>query len=148
MKSTRRETDETKEDVEGRGREREEGRNVDGVGSVTAGARLGRAAEVAARRSADDDFRVGADQRVRRVAVFQRVDEPGATVAAHARAVVDVVSFVHAVAAAVVAVVAVVAPDVATILLALLAALGAPVPRLRGRLALATTIGALGAVLR
>ena len=37
------------EDVEGRGREREEGRNVDGVGSVTAGARLGRAAEVAAR---------------------------------------------------------------------------------------------------
>ena len=49
VKSTRRETDETKEDVEGRGREREEGRNVDGVGSVTAGARLGRAAEVAAR---------------------------------------------------------------------------------------------------
>ena len=43
VKSTRRETDETKEDVEGRGREREEGRNVDGVGSVTAGARLGRA---------------------------------------------------------------------------------------------------------
>ena len=46
------------EDVEGRGREREEGRKIDGVGSVTAGARLGRAAEVAARRSADDDFRV------------------------------------------------------------------------------------------
>ena len=70
VKSTRRETDETKEDVEGRGREREEGRNVDGVGSVTAGARLGRAAEVAARRSADDDLRVSSDERVRRVAVL------------------------------------------------------------------------------
>ena len=46
-------------DVEGRG-----------VGSVTAGARLGRAAEVAARRSADDDLRVSSDERVRRVAVL------------------------------------------------------------------------------
>ena len=96
-------------------------------------ARLGRAAEVAARRSADDDFRVGADQRVRRVAVLEALDEAGAAVAPHARAVVDVLALAGA---RLVAVVVAVAPDMTAVLLALLAALGAPVPGLRWRLAL------------
>ena len=107
-------------------------------------ARLGRAAEVAAGRPAHDDFRVSSDERVRRVAVLEALDEAGATIAAHALAVVHVLALAGAAVFAVVAV----APDMTTVLLALLAALGAPVPRLRGRLALATTIGALGAVLR
>ena len=93
-------------------------------------ARLGRAAEVTARRPADDNLRVGADQRIRRVAVLQRVDEPGAAVASHPLAVVDVLALLAT------NVVALVTPDVTTILLALLAALGAPVSRFRGRLAL------------
>ncbi len=53
-------------------------------------ARLGRAAEVTARRPADDNLRVGVNQRIRRVAVLEALNEAGATVAAHALAVVDV----------------------------------------------------------
>ena len=64
-------------------------------------ARLGRAAEVAARRPADDNFRVRADQRIRRVTVLESIDEAGAAVAAHARAVVDVLAFGRAVVVAV-----------------------------------------------
>ena len=66
---------EREEDVEGRGREREKGRKIDGVGVSPPVARLGRAAEVAARRPAHDDFGVRADERVRRVAVLEAVDE-------------------------------------------------------------------------
>ena len=87
-------------------------------------ARLGRAAEVAARRPADDNLRVGADQRIRRVAALEALDEAGAAVAAHALTVIHVLALAGA---AVVAVVAVVAPDVAAVLDALLA-VGAPVP--------------------
>ena len=100
-------------------------------------ARLGRAAEVTARRPADDDLRVRADQRVRGVAVLEAVDEAGAAVASHPLAVVDVLALLAT------NVVALVTPDVTTILDALLAALGAPVPGLRGRLALAATVRAL-----
>ena len=100
-------------------------------------ARLGRAAEVAARRPADDNLRVGADQRVRRVAVLEAVDEGGTTVAAHPLAVVDVLALLAT------DVVAVVTPDMTAVLLALLAALGAPVPSFRGRLALTAPVGAL-----
>ena len=55
-------------------------------------ARLDLAAEVTARRPADDNFRVSADQRVRWVAVLEAVDEAGATVASHALAVIDVLT--------------------------------------------------------
>ena len=78
-------------------------------------ARLGRAAEVTARRPADDNLRVGADQRVRWVAVLEALDEAGTAVAFHALAVVDVLAILAT------DVVAVVTPDVATILDALFA---------------------------
>ena len=64
------------------------------MGSVTAGARLGRAAEVTARRPADDNFRVRADQRVRGVAVLEALDEAGAALAPDSLAVVDVLALV------------------------------------------------------
>ena len=53
-------------------------------------ARLGCATEVTARRPADDNFRVRADQRVRRVAVLEALDEAGAALAPDTLAVVDV----------------------------------------------------------
>ena len=78
-------------------------------------ARLERAAEVTARRPADDNLRVGADQRIRRVAVLEAVDEAGAAVAAYALTVIDVLTLLAT------DVVAVVAPDVAAVLDALFA---------------------------
>ena len=78
------------EDVEGRGRGREEGRRESTAWVChrrAARLRVG-AAEVAARRPADDNLRVGADQRVRWVAVLEALDEAGAAVAFYARAVV------------------------------------------------------------
>ena len=79
-------------------------------------ARLGLgAAEVAARRSADDDLRVSSDERIGGITVLEAVDEAGAAVAAHALAVVDVLALLAT------DVVAVVAPDMTTILDALFA---------------------------
>ena len=68
------------EDVEGRGRKREEGRRESTAWEVSPpGCRLGRAAEVTARRPADDNFRVRADQRVRGVAVLEALGRRSTT---------------------------------------------------------------------